>query len=79
VEALDARLGPRSLRRAEARKVLAWIERCELARAFLWEGNSAIKGFDSSAPIVLCCAGHEGTFSQIQPMELFQTTNNAYI
>jgi hypothetical protein len=33
----------------------------------------------SSAPIVLCCAGHLGTLSQIHSMELFQTTTNAYI
>jgi hypothetical protein len=31
------------------------------------------------APIVLCCAGHLGTFSQIQRVELFQTTTSAYI
>jgi hypothetical protein len=33
----------------------------------------------SSATIVLCCTGHEGTFSQNSTMELFQTTTNVYI
>jgi hypothetical protein len=32
-----------------------------------------------SAPIVLPYPGHEGTFSQIQRVEFFQTTTNAYI
>jgi hypothetical protein len=33
----------------------------------------------SSAPIVLPYPGHEGTFSQIQRVEFFQTTTNVYI
>jgi hypothetical protein len=42
-------------------------------------GIPCVKYIASSAPIVLPYRGHLGTFSQIQRVELFQTTTNAYI